>query len=162
VRRVVTVAAACAAVCLAAPARAEEVSLPTEPAALMLDGTASIPPGAPTAIRRLIAAGNRITGFPYEWGGGHGRLRDDGYDCSGAVSFALIKARLLNEVRTSRTFRDWGRPGPGEWLTVYARRGHVYLEVAGLRLEAMPGDEVRWSPPKRRHDRFVARHAPGF
>ena len=30
-----------------------------------------------------------IVGKPCEWGGGHGRLGDTGYDCSGTVSFAL-------------------------------------------------------------------------
>ena len=28
----------------------------------------------------------------YKWGGGRARLEDSGYDCSGSVSYVLIKA----------------------------------------------------------------------
>jgi hypothetical protein len=173
VRRALTLAA-CLAACLAAPAQARhhdhELPLPTvdtttvagDVAMLRLDGTAAIPLDAPRPIQRLITAANEIVGFPYVWGGGHGKLVDDGYDCSGAVSFALIRAKLLKAVRTSRTFRSWGDPGRGEWLTVWAQDGHVYLEVAGLRLEALPEDTVSWGRPHRSHHGFRARHIPGL
>ena len=29
---------------------------------------------------------------------------------------------------------DWGEPGPGRWITVYANPGHVYMEVGGAAL----------------------------
>ena len=45
----------------------------------------------------MILAGNEIAKFPYKWGGGHGAWRDNGYDCSGSVSFALAGAGLLEE-----------------------------------------------------------------
>lgn len=51
--------------------------------------------GIPIRVRRVIAAGDRIAGYPYKYGGGHGRWHDTGYDCSGSVSFALHGAGLL-------------------------------------------------------------------
>jgi hypothetical protein len=163
-------AAACAAVCLTPPARADDRPFPVpdapaveDAAALLLfEGTATVPAAAPRPVRRLIRAANRIAGLPYEWGGGHARLIDDGYDCSGAVSYALIKAGLLEGTRTSGSFRHWGARGRGEWLTVYARNGHVYLEVAGLRFEALPREAVGWRATRRAHRRFQARHFPGL
>src|SRR6478752_6962698 len=64
-------------------------------AMLRTDGKAAIPRGAPKAVRAIIAAANQIIGKPYKWGGGHARLLDRGYDCSGTVSYALIRAGLL-------------------------------------------------------------------
>ena len=56
----------------------------------MLVGGRAVPPSnAPAAVRKVIAAANKIRTKPYIWGGGHGRWWDRGYDCSGAVSFAL-------------------------------------------------------------------------
>ena len=45
----------------------------------------------------MIAAANKIRTRPYIWGGGHGRWWDRGYDCSGAVSFALHGAELIDQ-----------------------------------------------------------------
>mgnify|MGYP003693906355 CR=1 FL=1 len=39
---------------------------------------------------------NLLRRKPYLWGGGHGSFNDSGYDCSGAVSFALHYAGLLD------------------------------------------------------------------
>ena len=65
-------------------------------ATLSADGrTAVAPAGAPPQVVDAIAAANRITRKPYRYGGGHGRFRDSGYDCSGAVSFAMHGAGLL-------------------------------------------------------------------
>src|SRR5215207_2049860 len=38
--------------------------------------------GLPDRVRRIIAAGDRIAGKPYKYGGGHGQWEDSGYDCS--------------------------------------------------------------------------------
>ena len=67
--------------------------LQTGPRARVLpDGTAVAPDDAPEPVKRVIQAGNAIAKFPYKWGGGHGAWRDNGYDCSGSVSFALAGA----------------------------------------------------------------------
>src|SRR4051794_37129042 len=53
----------------------------------LANGRAVAPSGAPSAVKRAIAAANRIDGRPYVWGGGHIRFTSNGYDCSGAVSY---------------------------------------------------------------------------
>ena len=159
-----------------AVAPAEEPALPlvttaTVPgrvAMMRRDGRAAIPRGAPKAIRAIIAAANEIVGKPYKWGGGHAKLIDRGYDCSGTVSYALIRAGLLAGVRVSGGFARWAAPGAGRWLTVHANAGHVYLEVAGLRLDTSAvGDRsgrrgVRWRPVIGGRPRFTARHILGL
>jgi cell wall-associated NlpC family hydrolase len=71
--------------------------LPTGPRArVRADGSAVAPEDAPEVVKRVILAGNAIAKFPYKWGGGHGAWRDNGYDCSGSVSFALAVAGLLD------------------------------------------------------------------
>ena len=46
-------------------------------------------------MKKVIAAANKIRTKPYIYGGGHGRWWDRGYDCSGAVSFALHGGNLI-------------------------------------------------------------------
>jgi hypothetical protein len=36
---------------------------------------------------------------------------------------------------SSRGFLNYGEPGPGKWITLYVRNGHVFLTVAGLRID---------------------------
>ena len=69
--------------------------------------------GAPETVRRIIAAGDRIAGMPYKYGGGHGQWNDSGYDCSGSVSYALHGAGLLSSALTSGGFMSLGRAGQG-------------------------------------------------
>ena len=47
------------------------------------------PEDAPEEVKQIIAAGNEIATKRYRYGGGHGRWKDSGYDCSGSVSYAL-------------------------------------------------------------------------
>src|SRR4051794_12367522 len=132
------------------------------------DGRAAIPRGAPRSVRAIIAAANQIIGKPYKWGGGHARLVDRGYDCSGSVSYALIGAGVLPSPLVSGSFARWGANGTGRWTAIYANRGHVYLEVAGLRLDPSPvGDPggrsgVRWRPAIGRRPGFRVRHVAGL
>ena len=110
--------------------------LQTGPRARVLpDGTAVAPDDAPEPVKRVIQAGNAIAKFPYKWGGGHGAWRDNGYDCSGSVSFALAGAGLLGAPLTSGDFIGWGDPGAGEWITIYTNPGHIFMIVAGLRFD---------------------------
>ena len=119
-------------------------------------------------MKAIIAAANRIVGKPYKWGGGHARLEDRGYDCSGAVSYALIRAGRLASPMVSGAFARFGVAGAGRWVTIYANRGHVYVEVAGLRLDtSTTGDDhsrtgVRWRPPVGRKRGFKVRHIGGL
>jgi cell wall-associated NlpC family hydrolase len=160
------------------PARPQEPQLPAlvtgrtvkgKVARLRKDGKAAIPRGAPKRVRRIIAAANQIVGKPYKWGGGHGSLIDRGYDCSGAVGYALIRgASLMRTPMVSGQMARWGSAGAGRWVTVYAHSGHVYMEVAGLRLDTSPyGDPtrrsgVRWRATVGRRSGFTARHPLGL
>ena len=36
---------------------------------------------------------------------------------------------------SSTEFRGYGQRGPGKWITVYAREGHTFAVIAGLRLD---------------------------
>jgi len=129
------------------------------------DGMALAPRGAPDAVARVIAGGNEIAKFPYIWGGGHGSFVDNGYDCSGSVSYALAAAGLLKSPLTSGSFASWGEPGPGKWITIAANGGHVYMYVAGLRFDTSGRSGPRgsrWQSAPRSNAGFVLRHPPGL
>lgn len=160
----------------AAPAAAEQIPwgagcLPVPEGAVrtaancganLVDGRAIAPPGAPPAVKRVIAAANRIRHRPYVWGGGHRSWSSRGYDCSGAVGYALHGAGLLDVTMVSGQLAGWGEVGPGKWITVYANEDHVFMVVAGLRFDTR-GDPAgtsgprwhrAWADPRK----FEARH----
>jgi peptidoglycan hydrolase-like protein with peptidoglycan-binding domain len=120
--------------------------------------------GIPSTVRRVIAAGNRIAGLPYRYGGGHGNWNDTGYDCSGSVSYALHGGGLLNSALTSGDFMSWGAPGRGRWITIYASPGHVYMVVNGRRFDTSGRDASgsRWQPTARSSSGYTVRHPPGL
>ena len=120
--------------------------------------------GIPRVVRRIIAAGDRIAHKPYKYGGGHGRWEDDGYDCSGSVSYALHGAGLLSSALTSGGFMSWGASGPGRWVTIYASPSHVYMVVAGRRFDTTGRSEsgTRWQSEQRSAAGYVVRHPPGL
>jgi len=133
--------------------------------ALLKDGVAYAPRNAPVAVKRAIAAGNRLQGKPYKWGGGHARHQDSGYDCSGAVSYVLREAGLIRGSMTSSGYLKYGRRGYGRWITIYVRNGHVFMTVAGLRLDTGgPGNErgPRWRPETRQGRGHYVRHPAGL
>jgi cell wall-associated NlpC family hydrolase len=139
--------------------------LPTGPRARVLsDGSAMAPDDAPEVVKRVILAANAIAKFPYKWGGGHGAWRDNGYDCSGSVSFALAAAGLLNRPLTSGLFMRYGDEGPGDWITIYANGGHVFMVVAGLRFDTSGQGRAgtRWQDAPRSVSGFAVRHIPGL
>ncbi|MFL5894050.1 MAG: hypothetical protein ACJ76Z_02925 [Thermoleophilaceae bacterium] len=128
-------------------------------------GYARAPANAPSTIVRVIQAGNMIARSPYVWGGGHGAWQDKGYDCSGSVSYALAAGGMLGYSLTSGQLMNWGVPGPGRWLTIYASPSHVFMTVAGLRFDTSgrAGDHAtRWQLGSRPADGFAVRHYPGL
>jgi hypothetical protein len=127
-------------------------------------GNVLAPTHAPRAVRRVIAAGNRIKATPYVWGGGHGNWSSPGYDCSGSISYALHGGRLLETAMASGGFTGWGRPGKGRWITVYANGGHAYMVVAGMRYDttAFKAGGNRWTSAHRPPAGYVARHPAGL
>ena len=70
----------------------------------------------------------------------------DGADCSGTVSFALKAAGLLKTPLDSGSFMQWGKKGKGRWITVFANRGHAYVED---RRAAARHERRRHEPRKR-------------
>jgi hypothetical protein len=133
--------------------------------ALALPNGVALPPlEAPEEIEQIIEAGNAIARTPYKWGGGHGKWLDDGYDCSGSVSFALAAAGLLSGPLNSSGLMSWGEPGPGRWVTIYSNHGHVFMEVAGIRFDTSGARETgsRWQNEMRSTSGFVARHPAGL
>jgi hypothetical protein len=130
--------------------------------ASLVDGRAIGPPGAPTAVKQVIAAANHIRGRPYVWGGGHVSWFTHGYDCSGAVGYALHAAGLLDVTMVSGQLASWGEAGIGHWLTVYANSQHVFMVVAGLRFDTRDAPAgvsgPRWHRAEVDPRAFVARH----
>jgi cell wall-associated NlpC family hydrolase len=133
-------------------------------ARVLPDGTAVAPENAPDIVKRVILAANEIAKFPYKWGGGHGAWRDNGYDCSGSVSFALAGAGLLDSPLTSGGFLDYGATGPGRWITIYTNYGHVFMVVAGLRFDTSGQGRAgtRWQEESVSTSGFAVRHIPGL
>jgi hypothetical protein len=134
--------------------------------AVLENGRAIAPAYAPPPVRAAIAAANRIDGRPYDWGGGHASWVSRGYDCSGAVGYALHGAGMLDVTMVSGQLAGWGEPGVGRWITVYANADHVYMEIAGLRFDTrgdLPGvSGPRWHEEMAEGRGFVARHPAGL
>jgi hypothetical protein len=164
--------------------------VPGTKAKLLPDGTAAAPADAPPQVQQAIWAANRLQSKPYRYGGGHAKVEDSGYDCSGTVSYALIAAGLLKTPLDSGSFMRWGEAGRGQWITVYTNPGHAYVIIAGLRLDTSAAYArsarrssrrkarstskrtvlnakalergPRWRPGKRPSRGFTARHPLGF
>jgi cell wall-associated NlpC family hydrolase len=138
---------------------------PGEKAVISPDGLASAPRSAPPAVKAAIAAANSIAHTPYVWGGGHGSWYSYGYDCSGAVSFALYGGGLLDTPLTSGSLESYGEPGPGRWITIYASATHTYAVIAGLRWDTVgdaEGTGPRWHTEPPYPEGFVVRHPVGY
>ncbi len=132
--------------------------------ARVIDGLAAAPMLAPTAVQEMIWAGNQIIGLPYIYGGGHASFSSPGYDCSGTVSFALHGVSVLASPEDSSEFMYWGARGVGTWVTLFSNPGHVYMTVAGLRLDTSSADDPsnqqgpRWRPLRPANSGFTVRH----
>jgi peptidoglycan hydrolase CwlO-like protein len=136
---------------------------PGESANFISASQASVPSGAPSAVQAAIEAANAIATLPYIWGGGHGSFESSGYDCSGAVSFALHGGGFLDSPLDSTGLTTWGEPGPGRWITVYGNAGHAWVMIAGLAFDTSGGAGPRWhSPPASSTAGYIARHPSGY
>ncbi len=138
---------------------------PGDQAQLLPSGDAAAPASAPAAVKNLIAAANQIDTTPYVWGGGHGSFDSSGYDCSGAVSFALNGGGFLSSPLDSTGLETWGSPGAGHWITVYANAGHAFAVIAGLSWDTVgdvSGTGPRWHTTTESTAGFIARHPDGY
>lgn len=134
------------------------------PRAIFANGQVVAPRRAPAAVHRAVAAANEIQLAPYQYGGGHGRP-SHGLDCSGSVSYVLRHAGLLDSSMPSGAFRKYGSSGGGKWITIFARPGHVFMTICGLRLDTSSrgtGIGPRWSTKPRATKGFKVRHPSGL
>lgn len=181
---VVAFVLACAFPAVAGAAAATGGTSPEDPAfqpagkaKLLPSGLALPPSDAPPQVVAAIDAANRIATKPYRYGGGHAKVEDTGYDCSGSVSYALIAAGILKAPLPSGSFRSWGEAGKGKWITVYAHSGHMYAVIAGLRFDTSMRTAVssrrtrrgrvvrvtsRWSKRMRSSAGYTVRHWAGL
>jgi hypothetical protein len=165
-----TLVAACGALLSLAPAGHAKYTSATPPKnGPTVPGSRAVLRGgiahAPEAVKRAIWATNFLTRKPYVWGGGHGSFYENGYDCSGTVSFLLRHAGALDQPAGSRELTRYGQSGRGRWITVYARNGHVFAMVAGLRLDTTgfsAEEGPRWRRDQRPTRGFTARHPDGL
>ena len=151
------------------PAPSPEVRTAANCGATLVNGEAIAPVEAPPVVKRVITAANEINGKPYVWGGGHASFVAQGYDCSGAVSYALHGADLLGYTQVSGQLADYGDPGPGRWITIYANAEHVFMVIAGLRFDTRNDPEhvsgPRWkmaAPEASILPKFAVRHPAGL
>jgi len=105
---------------------------------------ALVPAGAPATVQAMVVAGNELQDLPYGPGGHPDPLGASEEDCSSTVNYVLYRAgvRPLAEIERdnplAQDYVDWGDPGPGRWVTIYATDAptpHVFIVIAGLRLD---------------------------
>src|SRR5215217_4067762 len=105
---------------------------PGAKATLLPDGSAAAPAEAPPQVQAAIFAANKLLDKPYKYGGGHSKVEDSGYDCSGTVSYALLAAKVIKSPLDSSSFMRWGLKGKGTWITVYSNPGHAFAVIPAV------------------------------
>jgi hypothetical protein len=146
---------------------------------ILPSGLAAAGEEAPRAVKQMVAAGNRLFGTAYLYGGGHGPsldTRQAAYDCSSAVSYVLHAGAALGQsALDSSELASYGAPGPGRYVTIYANAGHAFMYVAGLRFDTVeapaydsgpnsgkPGARWRVSSSVPGWANWIVRHPPGL
>jgi len=108
---------------------------------ILPSGLAAAGEHAPAAVRAMVAAGNRLFGASYLYGGAHGtslNTLQPAYDCSSAVSYLLHWGGLLGiSALDSTELESYGLPGPGRYVSIYANAAHTFIYVAGLRFDTV-------------------------
>lgn len=110
---------------------------------------ALIPEGAPAAVQAMIVAGNELQDLPYGPAGHPDPLGASSEDCSSTLNYVLYRAgvrslaEIVRENPLAQDYVHWGAPGPGRWVSIYATdlpTPHVFVIIAGLRLDTVGGD----------------------
>jgi hypothetical protein len=142
---------------------------PGSEAKLLANGTVTVPENAPELVKRMIRAANQVANKPYLWGGGHppSERIQNGYDCSGYTMFILHAAGMWGDAEgVASQFQSWGEPGHGKWVTIYAKRDHVFMVIAGRVFNSggtgRPGSAWRQNLGGLEVSQFVARHPHGL
>ena len=78
----------------------------------------------------------------------------------------LKEAGLLTSTRHSRLFLNYGQKGAGDWISIYAKNGHVFMVICGLRFDTTGsgrrGEGPRWRVDGRNTRHFLVRHPTGL
>ncbi len=147
---------------------------PSARTAINSDGTATAASNAPAAVQWMIAGANRIINSSYCYAGGHGQWKSSCYDCSGSVSYLLHAAYMLPTAEDSTQLEDYGAPGKGRWVTIYADSSHTFIVVDGRAFDTADyggpnrpsGTGPRWRSNPRGNladgGNYVVRHPPGL
>jgi len=105
---------------------------------------ALVPAGVPATVQAMVVAGNELQDLSYGPDGHPDPLGALEEDCSSSVNYILYRSgiRPLEEIvkqnPLAQDYIDWGAPGPGRWVTIYATAtptAHVFIVIAGLRLD---------------------------
>ncbi len=147
---------------------------------ILPSGLAAAGEQAPAAVRGMVAAGNRLFGTVYLYGGAHGtslNTLQPAYDCSSAVSYVLHWGGVLGTTSAldSTGLAVYGDPGPGRYVSIYANAAHAFMYVGGLRFDTVedpayddgpnsgkPGPKWRVSPSVPDWASWTVRHPPGL
>lgn len=162
---------------------AGSIPLPLTPGTrtkILPSGLAAAGEEAPAAVKRMVAAGNRLFHAAYLYGGAHGtplRELQPAYDCSSAVSYLLYWGGVLGGeyAEDSTELESYGDPGPGRYVTIYANAAHAFIYVGGLRFDTVeapqwdsgpnsgkPGPKWRVSSSVPDWSTWTVRHPPGL
>jgi hypothetical protein len=105
---------------------------------------ALVPAGVPATVQAMVVAGNELQELPYGPDGHPDPLGASEEDCSSTVNYVLYRAgvrplaEIVRDNPLAQDYIDWGAPGPGRWVTIYATTAptdHVFIVIAGLRLD---------------------------
>jgi hypothetical protein len=105
---------------------------------------ALVPAGVPVTVQAMVVAGNELQELPYGPGGHPNPLGAREEDCSSTINYVLYRAgvrplaEIVKDNPLAQDYVDWGAPGPGRWVTIYATDAptpHVFIVIAGLRLD---------------------------
>jgi hypothetical protein len=164
------------------PEAGGNIPLPLTPGTrtkILPSGLAAAGEEAPVAVRRMVAAGNRLFNASYLYGGAHGtslNTLQPAYDCSSAVSYLLHWGGVLgSSALDSTALESYGQPGPGQYVSIYANAAHAFAYVGGLRLDTVedpaydsgpnagkPGPKWRVSTSVPGWASWTVRHPPGL
>jgi hypothetical protein len=146
---------------------------------ILPSGLAAAGEEAPPQVKAMVAAGNRLSGTAYLYGGAHGTPLSElepAYDCSSAVSYVLHAGGVFGDYAEDSTeLESYGGPGPGRYVSIYANAGHAFVYVGGLRFDTVedpaydsgpnsgkPGPRWRVSSSVPGWASWTVRHPPGL
>jgi hypothetical protein len=132
---------------------AGSIPLPLTPGTqtkILPSGLAAAGEGAPAAVKRMVAAGNRLFHAAYFYGGTHGTPLSQlqpAYDCSSAASYVLHAGGVFGQYAEDSTeLESYGEPGPGSYVSIYANAAHTFMYVGGLRFDTVEAPEYDSGP----------------